>query len=384
MNTKGTIKIIQGNEACVEGALAAGCRFFAGYPITPASEISEIMAQRLPELGGIFVQMEDEIASVCSLAGAAWGGAKAMTATSGPGICLMQEGIGMLVVTETPCVIVDVQRGGPSSGQATAPSQGDVYQVRYGSNGDYALIALAPSTSQEMFDLTVKAFNLSEKYRVPVIILSDEIVSHTREKVYIPPVTELEIINRKEPSCPPDQFIPFKPDDDGVPFMPTFNTGYNICVMSVPYDETGARADTRPEVCAALVQRLIDKIEKNAKEIIEVEEHYIDDAEVLVMAYGAVARSAWRAVKEARNLGIKVGFLKLKTIWPFPQERLNLLAERVKKIIFPEMNTGLLTREVKMAVEGKCPVVSLSKLGGICHTPAEILEAIKREVVDNA
>ncbi|MDN5347541.1 MAG: 2-oxoglutarate/2-oxoacid ferredoxin oxidoreductase subunit alpha [Clostridia bacterium] len=372
---KGTVKIMQGNEACVEAALAAGCRFFTGYPITPASEIAEGMARRLPPLGGVFVQMEDEIASVVALAGASWGGWKAMTATSGPGFCLMQEGIGLLAITETPCVIVNVQRGGPASGQSTAPSQGDVFQARYGSNGDYAVIALAPSTSQEMFDLTVRAFNLAERYRVPVIILSDEIVAHTREKVYIPPAEELEIINRKKPAVPPEKFVPWRPDADGIPPMPAFNSGYKVPVLSQLHNEKGFRADAKEG--AAFIQRLNDKVEKNADAIVEVEEAYLDDAEMAVISYGAVARSALRAVKDAREQGLKVGWLKLKTLWPFPAGQVRAIAGKVRKILVPEMNIGRMVLEVERVSGGLCEVKPLPKLGGRCHTPVEILTAIK-------
>ncbi|CEP67015.1 Thiamin diphosphate-binding fold [Moorella glycerini] len=379
--SKRTAKIMQGNDACVEAALLVGCRFFAGYPITPASEIAEGMARRLPLVGGVFVQMEDEIASVIAIVGASWGGWKAMTATSGPGFCLMQEGIGMAAITETPCVIVNVQRGGPASGQSTAPSQGDVFQARYGSNGDYAIIALAPSTSQEMFDLTVKAFNLSEKYRVPVIILSDEIVAHTREKVFIPAVEELEIINRKKPTVPPEGFLTFKPDTDGIPPMPKFNTGYKLCVTTQLHQENGFRAN--PQVGAALIQRLTGKVENNADTICEVDEFYTEDAEMVVIAYGSVARSAIRAVRDARSEGKKVGMLKLKTLWPFPANKIRSIAARSKKIIVPEMNTGRMVLEVERISGGLCSVESLPKLGGRCHTPGEIYAAIKEDI-DNA
>jgi 2-oxoglutarate ferredoxin oxidoreductase subunit alpha len=370
---KGKVKIMQGNEACYEAAIAAGCRFFTGYPITPATEIAEGMARKLPQVGGVFMQMEDEIASVVALMGASWGGWKAMTATSGPGFCLMQEGIGLLAITETPSVIVNVQRGGPCSGQATEPSQGDVFQARYGSNGDYAIIALAPSTSQEMYDLTIRAFNLSEKYRVPTFILADEIVGHTREKVFIP--DELEIINRKKPTVPKEEFFTFKPDADGIPPMPAFNDGYKVCVLSQLHDEKGFRAN--PKVGAALIQRLNDKIEKNVDDIVQVEDRYMDDAEVAVISYGAVARSALRAVINAREAGLKVGWFKLKTLWPFPAKEVRAIAGRVKKILVPEMNIGRMVLEVERVSAGKCEVHSLPKLGGRCHTPHEIYKAIK-------
>ena len=371
---QGEIKIMQGNDACVAGATAAGCRFFAGYPITPASEISEGMARRLPPLGGIFLQMEDEIASIVALVGASWGGWKAMTATSGPGFCLMQEGIGMAAITEAPCVIANVQRGGPASGQSTDPSQGDVFQARYGSNGDYGIIALAPSTSQEMFDLTVRAFNLSEKYRVPVILLSDEVVAHTREGVFVPAREQLEIVDRKRPTEPPDQFLTFKPGPDGVPPMPAFNSGYRVAVTTQVHGEDGFRADFKTG--AALVRRLVDKIEGNAADIVQVEGAYLDDAETVVIAYGAPARSALRAVKDARGAGQKAGWLKLKTLWPFPAAEVREVAGRASRILVPEMNVGRMVLEVERVSAGRCEVVPVPKLGGRCHTPAEILGVI--------
>lgn len=373
---RGTIKILQGNDACVEAAVAVGCRFYAGYPITPASEISEGMARRLPPVGGICLQMEDEIASIVAIVGAAWGGWKAMTATSGPGFCLMQEGMGMAAIMETPCVIVDVQRGGPASGQSTDPSQGDVFQARYGSNGDYAIIALAPSTSQEMFDLTVRAFNLSEKYRVPTVILSDEVVAHTREKVFVPAQEELEVINRKQPSLPPGKFLTFKPDEDGVPPMPAFTTGYKLSPSTQLHGEDGFRAD--PKTGAALIKRLVGKIENNADDIVDVEEFYLEEAELVVVAYGAVARSALRAVKDARANGLKVGMLKLKTLWPFAARQIDAIAGQARVILVPEMNSGRMVLEVERVSAGRCRVVALpNRLAGRCHTPVDIYEAIK-------
>lgn len=372
--TRGTVKIIQGNAACVEGAVAAGCRFFAGYPITPSSEIAEGMSQRLPQVGGVFLQMEDEIASIVALVGASYGGAKPMTATSGPGFSLMQEGIGLAAITEAPCVVVNVQRGGPSTGQSTFPSQGDVYQARFGSNGDYSIIALAPSTSQEMFDLTVRAFNLAEKYRVPTFVMADEIVAHTREKVLIPPPEEIEVVSRKKPQVPREQFLTFKADADLVPPMPAFTRGYKMAVTSTVHSEDGWRTD--PHIAAALVERLLAKIENNAKEIIQTSDLYLDDADTVVVSYGAVARSALRAVKDARARGAKAGWLKLKTLWPFPTDLMFDLAGRVRRILVPEMNSGRMSREADLAAKGLCEVVSLPKLGGRCHIPAEICAAI--------
>jgi 2-oxoglutarate ferredoxin oxidoreductase subunit alpha len=373
---EGTVKIVQGNGACVEGALIAGCRFYAGYPITPSSEIAEEMARRLPLVGGICLQMEDELASINALAGAAWGGWKAMTATSGPGFCLMQEGIGMAASMETPCVIVNVQRGGPGSGQSTAPAQGDVFQARYGSNGDYPMISLAPSDAQEFFDLTIRAFNLSEKFRTPVTVMADEMVGHTRESIYIPPVEEIEIINRKYPTVPKDQFLTYKPDpDDLVPPMPAFNDGYRCVVTSQVHSEGGWRADGAQ--AAALIQRLIDKVERQIDYITDVESQWMDDAEMAVISYGAPMRSAIRAVINAREAGLKVGWMKLRTLWPFPQKQVQEVANKVKWILVPEMNVGRMSLEVERVAHGACEVVGVPKIGGRCHTPGDVFKAIR-------
>lgn len=373
---RGTIKIVQGNHACVEGALLAGCRFYAGYPITPSSEIAEEMARRLPLLGGVCVQMEDELASINALAGAAWGGWKAMSATSGPGFCLMLEGIGMAASMETPLVVVNVQRGGPGSGQSTAPSQGDVFQVRYGSNGDYPMIALAPSTAQECFDLTVRAFNLSEKFRTPVVLVSDEMVGHTRESIYIPPVEEIEVLNRKRPTVPKEEFLTYRADpDDLVPPMPAFNEGYNCVVTSQVHSEGGWRADG--PTAAKTLERLFAKVDRQIDYITDVESAMMDDAEMAVISYGAPMRSAIRAVLDARAQGMKVGWMKLRTLWPFPAKPVQEVAKQVDWILVPEMNVGRMSLEVERVAHGACEVRSVSKLGGRCHTPADILGPIK-------
>ncbi|QNB47195.1 2-oxoacid:acceptor oxidoreductase subunit alpha [Thermanaerosceptrum fracticalcis] len=375
-------KILQGNEACAEAALLAGCRFFAGYPITPSTEIAEIMANELPKVGGVFIQMEDEIASAMALVGASWGGSKPMTATSGPGICLMTESLGCAVVMETPCVFVNVMRCGPSSGAATAPSQGDVFQAKYGSNGDYSIIALAPSNAQEMFDLTIRAFNLAEKYRTPVFILTDEVVAHTRERVVIPAKEEIELVERKKPDCPPEAFVIYKPDANGVPMaMPAFNEGYKLSILSTPHDENGFKVidvsnSRNAKIASDLNNRLIDKIEKNVDDIAELEETFIDDAEIIVISYGSVARASLNAVKTAREKGYKVGNVKLKTLWPFPQERIKKYLMQAKRVIVPEMNAGQVVLEIERVNQGYCQVVSLPKLGGQYHNPSEILSII--------
>ncbi|MGQ9641596.1 MAG: 2-oxoacid:acceptor oxidoreductase subunit alpha [Candidatus Bathycorpusculaceae bacterium] len=370
---------MNGDVACAEGAIAAGCRFFAGYPITPATEIAEHLAQRMPEIGGIYVQMEDEIASIAAVIGASYAGLKAMTATSGPGFSLMQENIGLAVMTEAPCVIVDVMRGGPSTGQPTLPGQQDVMQAKWGSHGDYEIIALAPSSVQEMFDLTIEAFNLSETYRVPTILLADEVVGHMWEKVVIPPAEKIKIVNRKKANVPSEAYAPFMPDDDLVPPMACFGEGYSFHATGLTHDEHGYPQTSSSEVQQKLVKRLCDKIRKNTDKIIRVEEIMLDDADVIVVAYGIVARAALSAVRKARENGIKAGLLRPITLWPFPKNYVAKIAKQAKIIVVPEMNCGQLVREVERAAK-ETPVVFLSKLGEEPHTPMEILETIRRNI----
>ena len=368
---------LNGDVACAEGAIAAGCRFFAGYPITPATEIAEHLSERMPEFGGIYIQMEDEIASIAAVIGASYAGLKAMTATSGPGFSLMQENIGLAAMTETPCVIVDIMRGGPSTGQPTLPGQQDVMQAKWGSHGDYGIIALTPSSVQEMFNLTVEAFNLSETYRVPTLLMGDEIVAHMWEKVVIPPASEIKIVNRKKPHVSPDKYEPFMPDDDLVPPMACFGEGYRFHATGLTHDEYGYPKTQSSEVQSRLVRRLCEKISKNEDEIIKVEETTLEDADVIVVAYGIVARAALSAVRKAREAGIKAGLLRLITLWPFPEKHIAKVAERAKVIVVPEMNCGQIVREVERASK-ETPVAFLSKLGEDPHTPKEILEVIRR------
>ena len=378
---KGTF-FMQGDEACAEGAIVAGCRLFAGYPITPSSEIAERMARRLPEVGGLFIQMEDELASIALMIGASYAGVKAMTATSGPGFSLMQENIGLAVMTETPIVIVNVMRGGPSTGQPTRASQGDVMQAKWGTHGDHEIIALAPYSVQEMFDLTIEAFNLAERYRVPVIVLSDEIIGHMREKVVLKHPSEVEIVNRKKPRLPPDKYNPFEADDDLIPPMACFGEGYRIHVTGLTHTVKGYPKSTDPLVHTELIKRLCDKIRLNADKIIRINEYYVSDAEVILVAYGIAARSAIKAVKEARSEGYKVGLVRLITLWPFPDKYFAQLSTQVKKFIVAEMNYGQIVGEVKKHVGGK-PVIFVPKLGGDPHFPDELLDII-REVCRNA
>lgn len=368
---------MNGDVACAEGAIAAGCRFFAGYPITPATEIAEHLSERMPEFGGIYIQMEDEIASMAAVLGASYAGLKAMTATSGPGFSLMQENIGLAVMTEAPCVVVDIMRGGPSTGQPTLPGQQDVMQARWGSHGDYATVALSPSSVQEMFDLTVEAFNLSETYRVPAMLLGDEIVAHMYEKLVIPSPDKLKVVNRKRPVVSRDEYLPFMPDEDLVPPMACFGEGYHFHATGLTHNERGYPQTQSSAVQEKLVRRLCDKIRKNDDKIIKVKETMLEDADVVVVAYGIVARAALSAVRKAREKGVKAGLLRLVTLWPFPEKRVAEIAKRAKTIIVPEMNCGQMVLEVERAAK-ETPVRFLSKLGEEPHTPAEILEAIGR------
>lgn len=368
---------MSGDVACAEGALAAGCRFFAGYPITPATEIAEHMARRLPEIGGVYIQMEDEIASMAAIIGASYAGTKAMTATSGPGFSLMQENIGLAVMTETPCVVVNVMRGGPSTGQPTMPGQQDVMQARWGSHGDYEIIALAPSSVQEMFDLTVEAFNLAETYRVPVFVLADEIIGHMWERVTIPEPESIRIVNRKKPKGEPrNKFEQFRPDADLIPPMAVFGEGYRFHATGLTHDERGYPRTESAEAQTRLVQRLCSKIRKNRSKFLQVEKTSLGDADVAVVAYGIAARAALSAVRKARKSGIKAGLLRLVTLWPFPEEEIAQVAKQVKAIVVPEMNCGQIVREVERAAK-ETPVTFLSKLGEEPHKPEEILDAVK-------
>ena len=367
---------LSGDLACAEGALAAGCRFFAGYPITPATEIAERMARRLPQIGATYIQMEDEIASIAAVIGASYAGVKAMTATSGPGFSLMQENIGLAVMTETPCVVVDVMRGGPSTGQPTMASQQDVMQAKWGSHGDYEIIALTPSSVQEAFDLTIEAFNYAETYRVPVMVMMDAIVGHMWEKVLIPPADNIEIINRKKPSVSPKEYMPFKPEQNLVPPMAIFGEGYRFHATGLTHDEDGGPRTESIKVQRKLVQRLCDKIRENSDKIVRTKETMMEDAEIAVVAYGIESRAALSAVRKARADGIKAGLLRLITLWPFPDESVAEIAKNVKTIVVPEMNYGQLVREVERAAKAT-PVTFLPKLGEEPHRPEEILEAIK-------
>ncbi len=364
--------LLQGNEAVVEGALRAGCRFFAGYPITPATEIAEIMSVRLPQLDGTFIQMEDEIASLGAVIGASLAGTKSMTATSGPGFSLMQENLGFACIAEVPCVLVDVMRGGPSTGLPTSPAQGDVMQARWGTHGDHPMIVLCASTVRECFDLTVKAFNLSERFRNPVILLLDEVVAHMREKVVLPEEGQVEVFDRVKPKVPPEWYIPYEDTPGGVPPMASFGEGYRYHVTGLTHDVRGFPTN-RPDEIGPFIARLFRKISQRFPEIQMGEVDQVDGAEITVIAYGCVARSAHRAVRDAREKGLKVGFVKLTTIWPFMRSLVEPVLKTSKAVLVPEMNMGQISREVKRINQGYTRVLTLNKVDGTIITPEEIL-----------
>jgi 2-oxoglutarate ferredoxin oxidoreductase subunit alpha len=367
-------RLMQGNQACAEGALAAGVTFFAGYPITPSTEIAEILAEKLPQIGGKFIQMEDEIASMGAICGASLTGAKAITATSGPGFSLKQELIGYAAMAELPVVIVNVQRSGPSTGLPTSPAQGDVMQARWGTHGDHGVIALSPGSVRESFDVTVKAVNFAEKFRVPVIVLLDEVIGHMRERVELPESNEIKVINRKSPTVPAEEYQAYKPDEDGVPPMASFGEGYYYHVTGLVHNYAGMPSQS-PSVTDELIRRLHTKIERAKQEITLYTEHFMEDAEIVVITYGGSARAAIAAVKEARNKGIKVGLLKLITIWPFPGDLVKQVAQNAHTIIVPEMNYGQLVGEIQRYA-GMDKVVSITRIDGALFTPDEILAPI--------
>ncbi len=367
---------MNGDVASAEGAISAGCRFFAGYPITPATEIAERMSERLPEVGGVYIQMEDEMASMAAILGASWGGMKAMTSTSGPGFSLMMENLGLGYMTETPCVVVNVQRAGPSTGLPTLVAQADMMQARWGAHGCYSVIALCPSSPQEMYAYTIKAFNLSEKYRLPVLVMADEAVGHMSEKVTITPPEELAIFPRRKPAVPPEAYWPYVPDADLVPAMASAGEGYAFHTTGLTHDERGYPVMTA-EAQDALVRRLVDKIVKNRDEIIEVEEYATEDAQVVVVGYGITARIARFAVEQARAEGIRAGMLKLVTVWPFPESVIRRLAPGLKSFIVPEINAGQVVLEVEGFAAGMTRTILLPHMGGAVHQPDMILGVIR-------
>jgi len=375
--TNRDIRLMQGNEACVEGALAAGMRFYGGYPITPSTEIAELCAQKLPLVGGKFIQMEDEIAGMAATIGGSLAGLKSMTATSGPGFSLKQENIGYAALTEIPCVIVNVQRYGPSTGLPTAPGQGDIMQAKWGTHGDHPVIALSPTSVRETYDFTIKAFNLSEKYRTPVLLMLDEIVGHLREKIEIPNIEDIEIYNRLTPRKEDSNYKAYKVEDNEiVPRMAAFGDGFKFHVTGLMHDEFGFPSNNS-EIADKLLRRIMNKISDNVDDIVMYDEEYMEDAELVVLAYGGTYRSARSAVKQARKLGYKVGLFKAVTIWPSPEKQIKDISKKVDKILVPELNLGQYCLEVERIVAGQSNVYSLCKVTGEAITPDEIMTKIK-------
>ncbi len=370
-------KLLMGNEACAEGALAAGVKFYGGYPITPSNEIGEIMSSRLPEVGGKFIQMEDEIGSMACIIGASIAGLKSMTATSGPGFSLMQENIGFAAMAEVPCVVVNVMRAGPSTGMPTLPSQGDVMQARWGTHGDHPSIVLCPSSVKEVFTLTVTAVNFSEKYRMPVILLMDEVIGHLREKVTLPQPESIQVVERPRPDCPPEWYKPFEDTKSGVPPMAAFGDGYRYHITGLTHDNMGFPTTKKDEV-EPLMQRLFRKIRQAFDEIMLYETFLMEDATAAIIAYGCVSRSAKSAVLQLRKEGMKIGLLKLTTLWPFPRVAVESLPEKVQDLIVPEMNMGQIYREVVRVNKGRCRVRKVNRIDGELITPQEIIFGIKR------
>ncbi len=368
---------LDGDHACAEGALAAGCRFFAGYPITPSTEVAERIALRFPLVGGIFIQMEDELASMAAVLGGAWGGKKSMTVTSGPGFSLMMENIGLAAMTETPCVIVNVQRGGPSTGLPTLPGQQDMMQARWGSHGDYEIIAVVPNSPQECFDVTIEAFNLSEEYRVPVMVMMDECVGHMTEKVVIPPAEEIEVFNRRLYDGPKQDYLPYAVDSDNgrVPLMANAGAGYRFHVTGLTHDERGYPA-MNAEVQQECVTRLVDKVKLNTHAIARYEEEEVEEADIVLVAYGISSRVAMRALEMARADGIKIGLFRMITAWPFPEERIRQIAQHVNSFVMVELNLGQMVTELERCVAGAAKVHLAPHAGGWVHHPEDILQII--------
>lgn len=362
-------RLVQGNEACALGALYAGCNFYAGYPITPSSEIMELMARELPKRGGVFMQMEDEIASLSAVIGAAWAGAKAMTATSGPGFSLMQENIGYAAITETPCVIVDCQRWGPSTGQPTKTSQGDVMQAIWGTHGDHPIVVLTASNVREVFEMTVNAFNFAELYRTPVILLLDEVLSHMRENVVLPEPGELPVVERRLPERM-EGFLPF-----GSPEFVPFGTGLRFNVTGMAHDPYGF--PVQGEKAAELLVRIVNKVRDAAPQLALYDAQYLDDSRLLIVSYGIVSRVAESAVEQLRAEGVKIGLLNLKTLWPFPDFLLQEIGEQVEYILVPELNMGQIVREVERAVHGQAVVEHLGRVDGYLITPQQVIDAVQ-------
>ncbi len=370
------VAFLQGNEACAHGAIYAGCRFFAGYPITPSTEVAEVLSSELPKVGGVFIQMEDEIAAMAAVIGASLTGTKALTATSGPGFSLKQENIGYACITETPCVIINVMRGGPSTGMPTGPSQSDVMQAKWGTHGDHPAICLVPASVQELFTETVRAFNLAEKYRTPVTVMPDEILGHMRERIVFPEPGELEVINRTPPSLAPGDYKPYDTRFGDVPPLAAFGSGYRFHVTGLNKAEDGFPT-TRADLVQAEEERQVRKVESAVEDIVTFEEYMLEDAEIAVVAFGSISRSARYSVNQARKRGIRAGLFRIITYWPFPEGRIRALGKRVKAIITPEMNLGMTIHEVRRCVEGSAPVSGIFRVDGEPINPGQILAAIQ-------
>jgi 2-oxoglutarate ferredoxin oxidoreductase subunit alpha len=368
---------LDGDKACAEGAIAAGCRFLAGYPITPSTEVAERVAERFPLVGGFFIQMEDEIASMAAVLGAAWAGKKSMTVTSGPGVSLMMENIGLGAMLETPCVIVNVQRGGPSTGLPTLPGQADLMQARWGSHGDYEIIAVCPNSPQECFDLTITAFNLAEKYRVPVFVMMDECVGHMTEKVVIPEPEAIEIETRRFTNKKPGDYMPYEYGNDLIPDMTKAGDGHFFHITGLTHDEKGYPV-MNWQTQEKLVRRLIEKIRNVADDIVILEEENMRDAEIVIVSYGITSRVALKAIQMAKEKKLNhIGQMRLKTIWPFPEKRIRELAGKIKAFVVPEMNYGQMVLEVERCASGKCKSILVPHGGGTVHDPEVILKAIE-------
>jgi 2-oxoglutarate ferredoxin oxidoreductase subunit alpha len=370
---------LDGDHACSEGAIAGGCRFAAGYPITPSTEVVERLSQRFPHVGGRFQQFEDELAASIALLGGAWGGAKSLTVTSGPGFSLMMEHIGLAAITETPCVYINVQRAGPSTGLPTQPAQGDMMQARFGSHGDYRIIALCPNSPQECFDLTLEAFNMSEEYRVPVLVMLDEVVGHMTEKVVIPDASKLKVTERRWTSKKPGEYKPFDANGGLVPEMVKAGDGYRIHVTGLTHDERGYPAMTVP-AHEKMQMRLQDKILKNVDQIVRFEAKNLEDAEVVVVSYGITSRIAQKAISQAREQGLRVGSFRLITAWPFPEKQIAELSKKVKAFVVPELNLGQMVLEVERIAGGRCRTIPVPHVGGTVHDPSVILKKIQEAV----
>jgi 2-oxoglutarate ferredoxin oxidoreductase subunit alpha len=370
------VHFLDGDHSCSEGAIAAGCRFVAGYPITPSTEVVERIAERFPFIGGIFIQMEDELASSIAIQGAVWAGKKAMTVTSGPGFSLMMEHIGFAAMTETPCVFVNVQRAGPSTGLPTQPAQGDMMQARWGSHGDYGIIALSPNSPQECFDLTIKAFNLAERFRVPVMFMMDECVGHMTERVAIPSADEIEIYPRRFYEGLKTEYLPYRANGELVPSMVKAGDGYRIHITGLTHDERGYPSMT-VGAQETLIRRLLNKLKLNADKIVEYQEDQVEGADIVVVTYGITSRVAIPAIEQARKEGLKVGHLRLVVVWPFPEKRIARLAEKINGFVVPELNYGQIVHEVERCAAGMAPVKLVPHAGGTVHNPKDIYDAIK-------